>query len=44
MPLEISIAVVKRRDFLEFIAINGRIILKCILKKFWNMWMVFLWL
>jgi len=33
MPLEIWIAIVKGRDFLEVIAINGRIILKCILKK-----------
>jgi len=33
MPLEIWIAIVKGKDFLEVIAINGRIILKCILKK-----------
>ena len=33
IPFEICIAVVKRRDFLEVIANNGRIILKCILKK-----------
>jgi len=26
-------AILKRRDFLEVIALNGRIILKCILKK-----------
>jgi len=34
-----------RRDFLEVTAVNGGIILKCILKKlFWNMWTAFLWL
>jgi len=33
MPFEICIAILKRRDFLEVIANNGRIILKCILKK-----------
>ena len=32
IPLEIWIAILKRRDFLEVIAINGTIILKCILK------------
>jgi len=43
IPLEIWNAILKRRDFLEVIVINGRIILKSILKKeFWNMWMVFL--
>jgi hypothetical protein len=31
--LEIWIAILKRRDFSEVIAINGRIILKSILKK-----------
>ena len=30
---EIWISILKRRDFLEVIAINGRLILKCILKK-----------
>jgi len=45
MPFEILVEIVKRRDFLEVIAINGRIILKYILKKeFWNMWSAFLWL
>jgi len=44
MPLEIWIAVVKSRDSLEVIVNNGRIIMKCILKKqFWNMWPAFLW-
>jgi hypothetical protein len=33
MPFELWIAIVKRRDLLEVLAINGRIILKCILKK-----------
>jgi len=33
LPLEIWIAILKRRDFMEVIVINGRIILKCILKK-----------
>ena len=33
IPFEICIAILKRRDFLEVIAINVRIILKCILKK-----------
>jgi len=33
MPFEICIAILKRIDFLETIAINGRIILKFILKK-----------
>jgi hypothetical protein len=33
MPFEIWIAILKRRDFLECMAINGRIILKCILNK-----------
>jgi len=43
MPFEIWIAIVKSRDSLEVVAINGRIILKCILKKqFWNMF-AFLW-
>jgi hypothetical protein len=30
---EILIAILKRRDLFEVIAINGRIVLKCILKK-----------
>ena len=30
---KIGIAILKGRDFLEVIAINGRIILKCVLKK-----------
>jgi hypothetical protein len=33
IPFEIWIAILKRRDFLEVIAINGRIIFKFILKK-----------
>ena len=33
MPFEIWVAILKRRDFLEIIAINGRVILKCIVKK-----------
>jgi len=35
----------KRRYVLEIVDINGRVLLKCILKKyFWNMWNAFLWL
>jgi len=42
---EICIALLKRRDFLAVIAINGRIIVKCILKKqFWKMWTAFIFL
>jgi hypothetical protein len=33
MAFDICIAIMKRRDFLEVKAINGRIILKSILKK-----------
>jgi len=33
MPFELGIAILKRRDSSEVMAINGRIILKCILKK-----------
>jgi len=33
MTFELWNAFLKRKDFLEVIAINGRIILKCILKK-----------
>ena len=33
LSFEIWISILKRRDFLEVIAINGRLILKCILKK-----------
>jgi hypothetical protein len=33
IPLEIWIAILKGRDFLEIIAISGKIILKYILKK-----------
>jgi hypothetical protein len=33
MPFEIWVAILKRGDFLEVIAINGRKILKCIWKK-----------
>jgi hypothetical protein len=33
VPFELWNAILKRRDFLEMIAIDGRIILKCILKK-----------
>jgi hypothetical protein len=43
IPLEIWIAVLKERDFLEVIAINGKIILKYILMQYWNMWTAFLW-
>jgi type IV secretory pathway VirB6-like protein len=41
---EIWIAILKRGD-LEVIAINGMIILKCILKKYFcSMWTAFVWL
>jgi len=33
MPFEILIAISKRRDLFEVIAINGMVILKCILKE-----------
>jgi hypothetical protein len=33
MPFEIWVAILKRGGFLEVIAINGRMVLKCILKK-----------
>ena len=33
LSFEIWISILKRRDFLEVIAINGRLILKCIFKK-----------
>ena len=33
IAFEIWIAILKRRDFLEVVAINGRIILKRILRK-----------
>jgi len=33
MPFEKCFTILKRRYILEIIAINGRIILKCILKK-----------
>ena len=44
IPFEIWIAVLKRRDILEVVSINGMIILKHVLKKCWNMWTPFLWL
>jgi len=45
IPFEIWIAIMERRDLQEVIAISGRIVLKCILKKwFWNMWTAFIWL
>jgi len=33
MPFEMWVAILKKGGFLEVIVINGRIILKCILKK-----------
>jgi hypothetical protein len=45
IPFELWNANLKRRDFLEVIAINGRLILKCILRKYlWNVWTAFVWL
>ena len=38
IPFEIWNSILKRIDFLEVIAINGRIILKCILKTCRSQW------
>jgi hypothetical protein len=40
--LKLGIAILKRRDFLEVMDVNGRLILKSILRKFWNMGAAFL--
>jgi len=44
IAFEIWISILKRRDFLEVIAINGRMILKFYFEGVvWKMWTAFLW-